>query len=111
MDSNAYSPDTQLLNIKSSENTDLDQKKIDLLYNIHLKIKEGADVFLLAEYLYLLIFIGIFGLIIFLFAENKQWTIYTTMAFLIGSFTSMICGFIGMKIATITNYRTAYSAQ
>jgi Na+/H+-translocating membrane pyrophosphatase len=29
-------------------------------------------------------------------------------AFLVGAFTSMIAGFIGMKIATITNVKVTY---
>jgi len=34
--------------------------------------------------------------------------LYTTVAFLIGGFTSIVSGFIGMKIATYTNVRTTY---
>ena len=33
---------------------------------------------------------------------------YTTIAFLIGGFTSIIAGYIGMRIATFTNVRTTY---
>ena len=33
---------------------------------------------------------------------------YTTFAFLIGAGTSMLCGYIGMKIATECNYKTTY---
>jgi Na+/H+-translocating membrane pyrophosphatase len=33
---------------------------------------------------------------------------YTTIAFLIGGFTSIISGYIGMRIATFTNVRTTY---
>jgi inorganic pyrophosphatase len=32
--------------------------------------------------------------------------IYTCLAFIIGATTSMICGAVGMYIATFTNYRT-----
>ena len=34
---------------------------------------------------------------------------YTAFAFLIGAGTSMICGLIGMKIATYTNVRVTYA--
>ena len=34
--------------------------------------------------------------------------INTTIAFLIGGFTSIIAGYIGMRIATLTNVRTTY---
>jgi Na+/H+-translocating membrane pyrophosphatase len=74
------------------------------------KIAKGANTFLFTEYLYLLIFIACFSLIIFFFAEQKQWTAYTTCAFLLGSFTSILCGWIGMKIATSANWRVAFSA-
>ena len=35
-----------------------------------------------------------------------MWFPYTTVAFFVGAATSMICGTIGMKIATETNYKT-----
>ena len=33
---------------------------------------------------------------------------YTTIAFLIGGFTSIVSGYVGMRIATFTNVRTTY---
>jgi Na+/H+-translocating membrane pyrophosphatase len=36
---------------------------------------------------------------------------YTAFAFGIGAIISILCGSIGMLIATETNYRTAYCAQ
>ena len=41
-------------------------------------------------------------------AEVKFGQFYTTIAFLIGGFTSIVSGYIGMKIATFTNVRTTY---
>ena len=41
-------------------------------------------------------------------AEIKLGQFYTTIAFLIGGFTSIIAGFIGMKIAVYTNVRTTF---
>lgn len=40
--------------------------------------------------------------------ENGQFHYFpfTTIAFIIGAVTSMVCGWIGMKIATDTNYKT-----
>jgi inorganic pyrophosphatase len=43
-----------------------------------------------------------------LVAEVKFGQFYTTIAFLIGGFTSIIAGYIGMRIATFTNVRTTY---
>ena len=36
---------------------------------------------------------------------------YCALAFFIGAITSMVCGYIGMSIATYANYRTAYQAM
>lgn len=35
---------------------------------------------------------------------------YGTFAFLVGCLTSMVCGFIGMRIAVSANFRTTYKA-
>jgi H+-translocating diphosphatase len=43
-----------------------------------------------------------------LVAEVEFGQFYTTFAFLIGGFTSIVAGYIGMRIATFTNVRTAY---
>jgi Na+/H+-translocating membrane pyrophosphatase len=92
--------------------TDIEIKEETVLKleKVAKQISDGANIFLLTEYLYLLIFIAIFALLIFFVGEHKQWTAYTTIAFLVGALTSILCGFIGMKIATASNYRTTYSA-
>jgi inorganic pyrophosphatase len=41
-------------------------------------------------------------------AEIHLGQFYTTIAFLVGGFTSIVSGFIGMKIAVFTNVRTTY---
>ena len=50
----------------------------------------------------------LFAIAIVLVAEVKFGQFYTTIAFLIGGFTSIVSGYIGMKIATFTNVRTTY---
>lgn len=89
---------------------DVDEEKIKKMESISKQIAEGSDVFLFTEYAYLLVFVFILALLIFFFGEKKQWTVYTTMSFITGALTSMLCGFIGMKIAVSSNYRTTYSA-
>ncbi len=37
--------------------------------------------------------------------------LFTTIAFLVGGFTSVACGWLGMKIATYANARTALEAR
>jgi Na+/H+-translocating membrane pyrophosphatase len=48
--------------------------------------------------------------IIFIAIEQMQ-TAYTAFAFLLGAVTSMVCGAIGMMVATHTNYRVTYCAK
>lgn len=81
------------------------------LNKLSKEIKKGAKTFLFQEYLYLTIFIISFGIIIFFFAEHKKGTFYTTASFIIGAFTSILCGYIGMMIATTSNSKTAFFAQ
>lgn len=50
-------------------------------------------------------FVVIFG------AIERFKTAYTSSAFLVGAFTSILCGGIGMKIATFTNYRVTFEAR
>ena len=44
-------------------------------------------------------------------AVEKFKAAYTAFSFAIGALTSMICGAIGMLIATYSNYRTAFKAR
>lgn len=37
--------------------------------------------------------------------------LYTSFAFVIGALTSILCGIIGMAIATYTNFRVTYNAK
>lgn len=69
-------------------------------------IADGAITFLWKEYTYLAIFLGVFAAVIFFFAEPEIGLAYTTFAFLIGGLTSIISGYIGMKVAVFTNVRT-----
>jgi len=36
---------------------------------------------------------------------------FTTVAFFAGAITSMFCGFLGMRVATYSNYRTTLAAK
>ena len=93
------------------KNIVLTQKQIDRMIFISDLISSGANVFLAWEYLCLLIFVLVLSVLISLSAEHKLGQFYTTIAFITGSLTSILCGFIGMKVATASNYRTAYKAQ
>lgn len=85
-----------------------DQK--DLLIKTAEKIAEGSNIFLFQEYLILLIFIAVFFVLIVFLGEHKLGYFYTSIAFVLGTQTSLCAGFVGMKVATYTNSRTAYRA-
>lgn len=51
-------------------------------------------------------FLFLFAILLFFTVEQHMWHFYTTAAFLIGGFTSIISGYIGMRIAVFTNVRT-----
>lgn len=69
------------------------------------------------EYLYLSIFSGLFAFIIGATVdaqemgrkENSTNFPYTATSFLIGSGTSILAGYIGMRIAVYTNTRTTFN--
>jgi len=76
-------------------------------------IQEGAITFLKKEYTALGIFLALFATIVFCavdmpWIEGNPGFPYTTTAFIVGALTSMLCGYIGMRIATITNVKTTY---
>lgn len=59
------------------------------------------------------IFIVFFGIIVFFLVDylgTGHLIFYSTIAFVVGSFTSILCGYIGMSIAVTANYRTTYKA-
>ena len=58
------------------------------------------------EYKYLACFVIPFAGILALTTELEIGQFYTTCAFLIGAVTSILSGYIGMKIAVYTNVRT-----
>jgi inorganic pyrophosphatase len=75
-------------------------------------IKDGAKTFLKEEYSKLAIFCAFFAIILAV-AVDQPWVEneagdkiafpMTTMAFLVGAATSMLCGYIGMVVATDAN--------
>lgn len=75
--------------------------------------EQGAITFLKKEYSALAIFLTLFSALVLVavdmpWAEGNPWFPYTTIAFITGAVTSMLCGYIGMKIATECNVKTTY---
>ncbi len=85
------------------------------LIEIAAAISEGAMAFLLREYRVILLFISFMTVLIFLLLDNPKTAfnegIYTSVAFISGALISCLSGFIGMKIATAGNVRTAQAAK
>jgi hypothetical protein len=100
----------QKLIMSSEKSPELTQEQVDKLEAVSQKISSGANVFLCNEYFFMFLFILLFGCLIAYTAEHKRGTYYTTIAFVTGAFTSILCGYIGMMIATSSNYRTCYKA-
>lgn len=75
-------------------------------------IADGAMAFLKAEYRILSYFVVIAALLLGVMgysSENSHWTI--ALAFILGAVLSALAGFIGMRVATKANVRTAQAAR
>ncbi|CAA7388970.1 unnamed protein product [Spirodela intermedia] len=114
------------------ESTD-EQAVVARCAEIQSAISVGATSFLYTEYKYLGVFTVVFSAIIFLFlgsvkgfSTEKEPCTYTkgrlckpalagaafsALAFLLGAVTSVLSGFLGMKIATYANARTTLEAR
>ncbi|CRH01357.1 V-type H(+)-translocating pyrophosphatase, putative [Plasmodium relictum] len=75
--------------------------QIDKMKEIASYIAEGANAFLKKEYQYLTVFIIVFSIVLVFFVNY-----YTALSFILGCLTSILCGYIGMKIAVYGNVRT-----
>ncbi|CAM9889185.1 unnamed protein product, partial [Phaeothamnion confervicola] len=82
---------------------------------IYEAIKNGADAFLNAEYSICCLFVVLFGSVVFFLISIGQssWVdgAFTTGAFVLGAMTSILSGYIGMKVAVHANVRTTIGAQ
>jgi inorganic pyrophosphatase len=90
--------------------------KISMIRVIGERIAKGANAFLIQEYSIMLIFICIFSIVVLLVVdifgqESTGFRFYATSAFIVGSFTSILCGWIGMTIAVKANFRTTFMAM
>ncbi|MBU4538019.1 MAG: sodium-translocating pyrophosphatase [Weeksellaceae bacterium] len=84
----------------------------DRMKEISGHIADGAMAFLKAEYKIMLYFVAIVAVLLALMGAsnaNSHWSI--GLAFVFGAILSALAGFIGMKIATKANVRTAEAAK
>jgi Na+/H+-translocating membrane pyrophosphatase len=86
-------------------------------------IADGSASFLNTEFKYIGVFMVIMSVAIFSLlstvvpeegrtkADETRNGVFSTIAFIIGGITSLVCGYLGMKIATFANARTACEAR
>jgi len=76
---------------------------VNEMIKIAKTIQDGAMSFLFAEYTYMAVYIVLFSIVLIKFTG-----VPTTIAFVVGAVTSILCGWIGMMIAVYTNVRTTH---
>lgn len=83
----------------------------ELMKHISQSIRQGANAYLKRQYRIVLIFFGVMFTVLGIMAIMGFLTPYVPFAFITGGFFSALSGFIGMKIATLANARTANACQ
>ena len=83
----------------------------DVMKKISLAVRRGANAYLKRQYTGVLLFFAAMFVILLVLALTGYLTIFVPFAFITGGFFSGMSGFIGMKIATAANARTANAAQ
>ena len=83
----------------------------DLMKKISASIRKGANAYLKRQYLIVAIFFGVVFVLLGAMALAGALTPFVPFAFLTGGIFSALSGFIGMKIATFSNARTANACQ
>ncbi len=81
----------------------------DLMKEIGEAIQEGAMAFLRREYQWVSVFVGIMFVVLLVVPIDGR--PYASIAYVMGALLSSIAGFIGMRIATAANTRTANAAR
>ncbi len=90
--------------LKFSEGTDRMKK-------ISQSIRKGANAYLKRQYSVVLVFFAGMFVILCAMAAFKLLTWFVPFAFVTGGFFSALSGFVGMKIATLSNARTANACR
>ena len=83
----------------------------ELMKKISSSIRSGANAYLKRQYKIVSIFFLAMFVILELMAYAGFLTPYVPFAFITGGFFSALSGFVGMKIATLANSRTANACQ
>ncbi len=81
------------------------------MQKISASIRRGANAYLRRQYKVVIIFFIIMFVVLLVMSLFKLLSPFMPFAFVTGGFFSALAGFIGMKIATNTNARTAQAAS
>ena len=79
--------------------------------HISASIRQGANAYLKRQYSIVSLFFGGMFVVLCLMAAFKLLTWFVPFAFITGGFFSALSGFVGMKIATLSNARTANACR
>ncbi|MCX7710484.1 MAG: sodium-translocating pyrophosphatase [Clostridia bacterium] len=90
--------------MKQSEGT-------EVMAKIAAAVRQGANAYLKRQYTGVAMFFAVMVVILTILAFQGYLTMFVPFAFLTGGFFSGLSGFIGMKIATSANARTANAAR
>jgi K(+)-stimulated pyrophosphate-energized sodium pump len=83
----------------------------DKMKKIAGHIAEGAMAFLRAEYKILAIFVAAVAVLLAVTADDSNSSPLVGLSFIVGALCSGLAGYIGMKVATKANVRTANAAR
>ncbi len=81
------------------------------MVKIQKAIQEGASSYIKRQYTVIAAFFAIVFALLFFLSRKGYLPIFVPFAFLTGGFFSGLCGFVGMKVATQANARTANAAK
>ena len=83
----------------------------ETMVNISLAIREGANAYMKRQYMTVTAFFGIMFSLLLILSFFDYVNVFTPYAFLTGGIFTGFSGFVGMKIATYANVRTANAAN
>ena len=79
--------------------------------HISESIRQGANAYLKRQYSIVAVFFGGMFVVLMIMAAAKLLTWFVPFAFVTGGIFSGLSGFVGMKIATLSNARTANACR
>lgn len=83
----------------------------DAMKKISMAVRKGANAYLKRQYIVVAVFFAVMFAVLLIMAIFDLLTFFVPFAFITGGFFSALSGFIGMKIATASNARTANACR